>query len=103
MRAMLLIPILQIAGVIATLRQIHRWGTGMEPRPSRERMWRQHILLPLIPNLLTALILVPMLTKLRGWVKLFMPDFSWITLVCGSFVGIWAFLRTRLILQALRE
>jgi CubicO group peptidase (beta-lactamase class C family) len=103
MRGMPLIPILQVAGVLATLRQLHRWGTDSALRPSRGRMWRQHILLPLIPNLLTALTLAPMLGKMRGFMKLFAPDYSWIALICGSFAGIWAFLRTGLILRMLRK
>jgi hypothetical protein len=32
-----------------------------------------------------------------------MPDFSWIALICGSFAGIWSFLRTGLILRTLRK
>jgi CubicO group peptidase (beta-lactamase class C family) len=101
MRGMLLIPLLQIAGVLATLRLLHGWRADPALRPSRGRMWVQHILLPLIPNLLTALTLVPVMSKMRGWVRLFMPDFSWIAWICGSFAGIWAILRTLLILRAL--
>jgi CubicO group peptidase (beta-lactamase class C family) len=103
MRAMLLIPVLQIVGVIATLRLIRHWQANPEHRPSRRRMWSQHILLPLIPNLLAALTLVPMLGKMRGFLMLFMPDFSWIALICGSFAGIWAVLRTWMILQIHRR
>jgi CubicO group peptidase (beta-lactamase class C family) len=100
MRAMLLIPLLQIVSVATTLLLLRRWRLNPERRPSRERMWGQHILLPLIPNLLVALTLVPMLSKLRGFLRLFMPDFSWIAMVCGSFAMIWSFLRTRLLLSA---
>jgi len=32
-----------------------------------------------------------------------MPDLSWIAMVCGSFAPVWSFLRTGLILQALRK
>jgi CubicO group peptidase (beta-lactamase class C family) len=103
MRLMLLIPVLQIAGVLATLRLVRRWRADPALRPGRRRMWGQHILLPLIPNLLAALALVPMLGKMRGWLRLFMPDFSWVAWVCGSFAGFWAIVRTRLILQALRK
>ena len=103
MRGMLLVPILQIAGIAATLRLVHRWRADSTLRPSRGRMWTQHILLPLIPNLLTALTLIPMLGKMRGFMILFAPDFSWIALICGSFAGIWTFLRTGLILHALRK
>jgi len=32
-----------------------------------------------------------------------MPDFSWIAWICGSFAVIWIFLRTGLMLKALRK
>jgi CubicO group peptidase (beta-lactamase class C family) len=103
MRGMLLIPILQITGVVATLQLMRGWQADPALRPSRGRMWGRHILLPLIPNLLTALTLLPMLGKMRGFLKLFAPDYSWIALICGSFAGIWSFLRSGLILQAPRK
>jgi len=103
MRAMLLIPILQIISVIGTLRLLHRWRAKPELRPSRGRMWGQHILLPLIPNLLVSLTLLPMLSKMRGWIRLFMPDYSWIAWISGGFAVIWTFLRTGLILRAQRK
>jgi len=34
---------------------------------------------------------------------LFNPDCSWVALICGSFAGIWTFLRTGSILQTLRK
>jgi CubicO group peptidase (beta-lactamase class C family) len=103
MRALLLIPLLQIAGVIMTLRRVRRWRRNAAVRPSRGRLWAVHILPPLIPNLLVALTLLPMLGKMRGYLRLFNPDVSWVALICGSFAGIWIFLRTGLILQALRK
>jgi CubicO group peptidase (beta-lactamase class C family) len=103
MRGLLLIPILQVAGVIATLRLLRRWRTHPSLRPNRGRMWRQHLLLPLIPNLLGALTLLPMMGKLRGFVTLFMPDFSWIARISGGVAGIWAFLGAGVILRTLRK
>jgi CubicO group peptidase (beta-lactamase class C family) len=103
MRGMLFIPILQIASVVLTLRQLRRWQLETEHCPSRERMWGQHILLPLIPNLPAALTLIPMLSKLRGFIMLFMPDYSWMAIVCGSFSLVWSLLRTGLVLQALKS
>ena len=44
-----------------------------------------------------------MLGKTRGYLMLYMADYSWIALVCGSFAGIWTFLRTGLVLRALRK
>jgi hypothetical protein len=103
MRSLLLIPIIQIIGVVTTLLLLCRWHLNPERRPSRGCMWGQHILLPLIPNLLTALTLIPMLSKMRGFIRLFMPDYFWIAMVCGSFAGIWSILRTGLIFRVLRK
>jgi hypothetical protein len=98
LRGLLLIPALQIAGVVATLRQLQRWRLDPERRPSGERAWGLHILLPLIPDLLLALNLIPMLGKRRGYLMLYKPDSSWIVLVCGSLALAWSSMRTRLVL-----
>jgi CubicO group peptidase (beta-lactamase class C family) len=101
MRGMLLIPMLQIAGVAATLRLVSRWRADPALRPSRGRMWRQHILLPLIPNLGLAAILLNLRSSgLIRFLHLFAPDLSWTARIGGSFAGIWAILRTGLVLQA---
>ncbi len=99
MRALLLIPLLQIAGVGATLRRLRRWRQEPQRRPGPGRMWGLHILLPLIPNLLLAALPVYLLVSgLFRFTLLYTPDFSWIALICGGFAGIWSFLRTGLIL-----
>lgn len=110
MRGMLLIPILQVITIAGTLLQLRLWQMEPERRPRpfgfaqgrRERLWGQHILLPLIPHLSIALTLIPMLSKMRGFIKLFMPDYSSIAMICGSISLVWSFLRTGLILRALR-
>lgn len=95
MRSLLLIPVVQIAGILGTLR--------LDPADTltRGRIWRPQILINDIPNLLIALTLVPMLGKMRGFMRLFMPDFSWIAMICGSFAAAWTFLRTGQLLKAL--
>lgn len=103
LRGQLLIPALQIAGVAATLRMLRRWRLHPELRPSGGRKWVSNILLPLIPNLLVALSLVPLLGKRRRYLMYYMPDFSLIAMVCGSFSLVWTFLRTGLILKTLRK
>jgi CubicO group peptidase (beta-lactamase class C family) len=103
LRGLLLIPALQIAGVAATLWQLRRWRLDPERRPSGGRVWGRHILLPLIPNLLAALPLMPMLGKTRGYLMLYMPDLWWTALVCGSFAVVWSFLRTGLVFRALKK
>jgi CubicO group peptidase (beta-lactamase class C family) len=99
----LLIPLFQIIDVVATLRLLRRWGQDPHNRPSGRRKWGLDILLPLTLNLLVALTLIPMLGAMRGFWMLFMPDFSWIALICGSFSLVWSVLRTGLVLSALRQ
>jgi CubicO group peptidase (beta-lactamase class C family) len=104
LRGLLLIPALQIIGVAATLRLSGRWRRDPGSRPSRGRMWGLHILLPLIPNL--SLVAIPISLQASGLLPFllrFGPDFSWLALICGGFAGIWTFLRTGLILWALRR
>ena len=104
MRFLPLIPLLQVVGVAATLGWLRRWQADPALRPSSGRMWRQHILLPLIPNLSLAAILVYLRSNgLLRFMHLFMPDLAWILQVSGGFAGIWAFLRTALVLRAVRK
>lgn len=104
MRALPLIPLLQIVGVFVTLRLLRRWRQNPALRPGGGRFWGQHILLPLIPNLSLATILVYLRASgLLRFMHLYMPDLSWIARICGSFAGIWAFLRTGLIVQTWRK
>jgi hypothetical protein len=104
MRLLPLLPLLQIAGVAATLRLIRRWRQDPALRPSSGRMWGQYLLLPLIPNLSLAAIPVYLRSSgLHRFIDLYIPDLSWIVRISGGFAGIWALLRTGLILGTLRE
>lgn len=104
MRSLPLIPLLQIAGAAATLRLVHAWHRDPALRPSRGRLWAQHILLPLLPNLSLAALLVYLEKRgIRRFMRFFTPDVAWITLICGKFAGLWVFLRTGLILWATRK
>lgn len=99
-RALALIPILQLLDVVVTLRNLRRWRQNPRNLPSPGRLWRQHLLLPLLPNLLAALTLIPMGGRLRGFTQLFMPDVAWIARPWASFGLGWSLLRTKLILRA---
>jgi CubicO group peptidase (beta-lactamase class C family) len=102
MRLLPLIPLLQVAGVYATLRRLGSWQKDPALCPSSGRIWGQHIVLPLVPNLALAAILGYLQSSgLIRFMHLYMPDLSWIARICGSFAGIWAFQRTGLILQTL--
>jgi hypothetical protein len=63
--------------------------------------------LPLLGLLWTNTLDMPLLGMLgSGFLKvmlLFMPDVSWIALVCGSFALAWMALRTGLVLWMLRK
>jgi len=102
MRSLPLIPFIQAVGVLATLWRLRCWRRDPALRPGCGRVWGQHILFPLIPNLsLAALLAYLRSSGLLGFMRLYMPDLAWILRICGGFAGIWAFLRTRLILQNL--
>jgi CubicO group peptidase (beta-lactamase class C family) len=100
MRSLLLTPLLQIIGVVTTFRRLSDWRQHPSHRPAGRRLWWRHIVLPLIPNLLVALTLIPLLGPMRGFWMLFTPDYAWIAMICGGFAGMWAFLRTGLMLRA---
>jgi hypothetical protein len=104
MRALPLIPLFQVAGLLATLGRLRRWRQNPAHRPGGGRFWGQHILLPLIPNLSLAAILAYLQSSgLLRYMHLYMPDLSWIVRISGGFAGLWAVLRTGLILRTLRE
>ncbi|MCL7455134.1 MAG: hypothetical protein M8467_19020, partial [Anaerolineae bacterium] len=104
MRLLPLIPLAQIAGTLATRRRLSQWRGDPATRPQGGRLWGQHVLLPLIPNLTLAASLAYLQSSgLLRFMHLFMPDLSWVIRISGGFAGIWTFLRTGLILRTLRE
>lgn len=104
LRGLLSIPVLQAIGVLLTLRRIDRWRQYPSHRPTGMNTWLRHILLPLIPNLaLVALPLSLMVTGILGFTRLFIPDFTWLSLVSGGFAFIWMALRTGLVWLRLRQ
>jgi CubicO group peptidase (beta-lactamase class C family) len=104
MRLLPLVPLVQVAGIFATLGRLRRWKRQPELRPAGGELWGKHILLPLIPNLALA----GMLAYLRSsgmlrFLDLLMPDVAWVARISGGLAGTWAWLRTRLILEAWRK
>jgi hypothetical protein len=104
MRALPLIPLLQLAGVLETLRLVRRWRRDTSLRPGRGRLWGQHILPPLLPNVTLVAILAFLWSGgLLRYLHLYMPDLSWIVRLSGAFAGLWTVLRTALILRTSRK
>jgi hypothetical protein len=103
-RLLPLIPALQVAGAVTTLRGLKRWRADPMIHPGKGLMWRRHILLPLVPNLsLAALLVYLKSTGLISFLHLYMPDLALIARLSGGIALIWSTLRTGLILLALRK
>jgi CubicO group peptidase (beta-lactamase class C family) len=104
MRLLPLIPLLQVEDFFATLKLIRNRGMDSSHRLSRGRVWGQYILLPLIPSLTLATILTYLRsTGLLQFLQQFMPDLAWTIQISGRFAGIWASVRTALLLLTLRK
>lgn len=104
LRCMLLIPLLQVFGVVATRRMLGRWHRDPQCRPSRGRMWGLHILPSVLLNMIPVASGLALLTSgLRGFLMLFMSDLSWLSVISGSFALVWSFLRTNLILRTFQR
>ena len=103
LRLFLIIPVLQMLGIFFTLRTVRRWRKDVSRRPGPIRKWIVYITLPVILNLILVICAVWLLSSglLKFWLY-YMPDLSWLALICGSFALVWIFVRTRLILWALR-
>ncbi len=103
-RSLLLIPLIQIAGVLATLRRVGRWRCDPQRIPSRGKLWGLHLLLPAFFNLILTASGVAILTSnVRGFLLLFMPDLSWLAILSGGFALVWTFLRTKIILRMVQK
>ncbi len=103
LRGQLLLPALQVAGVVATSVRLRRWRQDPLARPAGRTALVNHALLPLLTNLSAALTLLPLLGKRRRYLMLYMPDYSWTAILCGSFGLVWGILGTGLMLSVLRK
>lgn len=104
MRVLLLIPLLQLAGVAATLGLLRRWRLNPARHPSATVTWGRHLLLPLTLNLsLVALTRYFRRQGLLPYLRLYNPDVFWIARLCGALAGAWAILASGLTLLAFRK
>ncbi len=104
LRGLPLIPLVQVGAIAATLAMVRGWKRAPDRRPNAGRLWRQHILLPLVPNL--SLAAAPWLLHRRGMLRYLMqfnPDVAWTAVISGVIAGLWAVLRTGLLLQTWRK
>jgi CubicO group peptidase (beta-lactamase class C family) len=101
MRALLLLPLLQIGGGLVAVRQLRRWRREPLRRPHDRGERALVLLLPWLFDLAIAANLVPVLGRRRGYLRLFLPDYCWTARVCGSAALAWGVVRSGLILRAL--
>jgi CubicO group peptidase (beta-lactamase class C family) len=105
--AVLVLAVIQLFGIIWSIRQIRRWGAQPEARP---RGWRGivwHIVLPLVLNLAHGLVflvgLPAMFSATLGYLCLYVPDFGYTLIVSGSLAVVWAIVRTMLVCGLLHD
>jgi CubicO group peptidase (beta-lactamase class C family) len=104
MRLLPLIPLLQLAGIFATLRQSDRLRRASAAHPVKSRMWGPRFLLPLVPNLgLAAALAYMQRSGLLRFFHLFIPDLAWIVRISVGLAGVWAALHAGQVLRALRK
>jgi hypothetical protein len=103
MRTLLLIPLLQVVGIFLTWRRRRRWRNDPATRPQNRRLWTRHLLPAALFNLLLTGLLIPLLGPMRGFWRLFAPDYFWLALGSGGFAGFWTVLRPILLIRAARE
>jgi CubicO group peptidase (beta-lactamase class C family) len=103
LRGLLLIPVLQAAGVALTLRRLRSWRRD-PTRRGHLGHWLAHLLLPLTADLALAAVPASILASgLWPFLRLYQPDVAWLALGCGTFAGAWAGLRSGLVVRALRR
>lgn len=100
LRSFLLIPAIQVGGVLRTRRRVQRWRADPASRPGPVRLWLLELALPGTLNLgLGASALGLLATNLRPMLRLFMPDLYWLMVLSGGFASLWIVVRARLILR----
>jgi hypothetical protein len=99
-RGALLIPLLQLAGIVVTLRRIRQWRRKPRSRPTAAKRWLLHVVLPAVPNLVLGAAAVALLAmRMVRFMELFLPDLTWLTMVSGSVALLWLVVRSYLVLS----
>jgi hypothetical protein len=104
--ALLVIVVLQVIGVLRSVRALRRWLFQPEKRPNGKASLAWHIFLPLLWNLLWAIVVLVGLPKVFGTslsvLVTGMPDIGY-SLMASALIGlVWGILRTALAFFALR-
>jgi len=104
MRALLLVPFLQMMGILSTLRRFRYWQQEPTGTPVSGRKLKLQLIFRLIPNFMfVAFQNYLRSTGILGYMKLYMPDTCLVIRASGGLAGIWALLRIGLNLRFLRK
>ena len=97
MRCMPLFFMIPVYDAFITSRFLYLWDRGLVKFPCNREFFRQHILLPLIPNFAVLSAFISTLGKNRGWMNVFMPDFTYGAKVSGYLDMFWLIFRNFLL------
>lgn len=105
--AFAVVPVLQVAGALLSLRKLRRWRNRPELRPHGTRGWLRRVGVPLVVNLALSayfLIVTPMFfgATLRNGL-LTQPDLGYPILFAGLFAFGWGVIRAILATALLRQ
>jgi len=107
LRLGLLVGACQVGGLIWSLTLLRRWRAHPERRPQGWRRRGVHIVLPLVLNVLWALICLVGLPRFFVWplwyLRLFVPDLGYVLVLSGAVALAWSILRSVLMVLALRK
>jgi hypothetical protein len=104
LRALMLLPLLQIICIFFRLRKLKSWRENTGRRPSKVCFWLLHILLPTVFNLIMPAVIVGLaVSGLFKFSLLFMGDILAVMLISAVISLLWICARTSLILRIKRS
>jgi len=105
--AVLVLAVIQVFGIVWSIRQIRRWRAQPEERPRGRRGMVWHVVVPLVLNLAHGFVFLVGLPAMFGtslaYLCLYVPDFGYTLIVSGTLALVWGIVRTVLVWQLLRE
>ena len=86
--------------VLVTWRRVKGRQLANGRRPGVAQLWKWRILLPTLLYLALALLaFILLLSNLRRFIPLFVPDLAWLVLLCGDFALVWSLMRIRFLMK----
>ena len=103
---LLAVVVVQVTGILRSVRDLRRWRMQPEKRPHGIASQTWHVYLPLVLNMLWAILILLGLPKVFGTslsvLVTGMPDIGYTLVASGLIALVWGPLRTALAYSALR-